>query len=114
MPQVTAGKLWAVGVTTTERSPLVPDVPTLAEAGIKDFTLEVWTALVGPSSLPAPVQKKISDSVVQILHTPEIQEKLLVQGWRAVGTTPDEMKTRVEKETERLGNIIRSQNIKLQ
>ncbi|MDN5843197.1 MAG: tripartite tricarboxylate transporter substrate binding protein [Alcaligenaceae bacterium] len=114
MPQVKAGKLEAVGVTTTERSPLVPDVPTLAEAGIKDFTLEVWTALVGPSSLPAPVQKKIADSVIQILHTPAVQEKLLVQGWRAVGTTPDEMKSRVNKETELLGNIIRSQNIKLQ
>ncbi|MFV0283302.1 MAG: Bug family tripartite tricarboxylate transporter substrate binding protein [Castellaniella sp.] len=114
MPQVKAGKLKAVGVTTTERSPLVPDVPTLAEAGVKDFTLEVWDALVGPASLPAPVQKKISDSVIQILHTPEIQKKLLAQGWKAVGSTPDEMKARVQKETALLGNIIRSQNIKLQ
>ncbi len=114
MPQVEAGKLVAVGVTTAERSPLVPDVPTLAEAGVKDFALEVWTALVGPASLPAPVQQKISESVIKILHTPEIQEKLLVQGWKAVGTTSDEMKARVDKEAQVLGKIIREQDIKLQ
>lgn len=114
MPQVKAGKLKAIGVTTPGSSPLVPDVPSLAEAGVKDFNLEVWTALVGPTSLPDPVQKKISDSIIEILHTPAVQEKLLVQGWKAVGTTPEGMKSRVDKETELLGNIIRSQNIRLQ
>lgn len=114
MPQVKAGKLKAIGVTTSGPSPLVPDVPSLAEAGIKDFNLEVWTALLGPASLPAPVQKQISDNVVQILNTPAVQEKLLMQGWKAVGSTPEGMKARVGTETELLGKIIRSQNIKLQ
>lgn len=114
MPQVKAGKLEAIGVTTPGASPLVPDVPSLAEAGVKDFNLEVWTALVGPSNLPDSVQKKISDSIIKILHTPAIQKKLLVQGWKAAGTTPEGMQSRVDTETELLGNIIRSQNIRLE
>ncbi|MER1968198.1 tripartite tricarboxylate transporter substrate binding protein [Castellaniella sp. GW247-6E4] len=114
MPQVEAGKLKAIGVTTAGPSPLVPSVPSLSEAGVKDFTLEVWTALVGPASLPEAVQQKISASIMDILKTPATQEKLLTQGWKAVGTTPEGMKTRVEKETELLGGIIRSQNIRLQ
>jgi len=114
MPQVEAGKLKAIGVTTTGPSPLVPKVPPLSEAGVKDFTLEVWTALVGPASLPEAVQQKISSGIMDILKTPAVQEKLLAQGWKAVGTSPEGMKARVEKETELLGNIIRSQNIRLQ
>ena len=63
MPQVRAGKLKAIGVTGG-RSTLVPDVAPLADAGIADFNLEVWTALIGPANLPASVARTLSEAVV--------------------------------------------------
>lgn len=114
MPQVKAGKLRAIGVTSSEPSALVPGVPPLSQVGVSDFNLEVWDAMVGPASLPAAIQKKVSDDVIEILKTPEIREKLFAQGWTAVGTTPQEMKSRVAKEARLLGDIIRAQNIRLE
>jgi len=114
LPQVKAGKLKAIGVTSTEESPLAPGIPPLSKAGVKDFQLEVWTALVGPASLPADVQKKVSDVVIGALKDPAIDKKLVIQGWKAVGTTPQEMRVRVEKEAQLLGDIIRKQHIRLQ
>ncbi|MFA5663468.1 Bug family tripartite tricarboxylate transporter substrate binding protein [Castellaniella sp.] len=114
MPQVDAGRLKAIGVTSGEKSDLVPGVPSLSDAGVQDFNLEVWNAVVGPASLPADVQKKVSDTIVEILQRPEIREKLFAQGWTTVGTTPDGMRQRVEREAQLLGDIIREQNISLQ
>ncbi|CAM5189070.1 Tripartite-type tricarboxylate transporter receptor subunit TctC OS=Castellaniella defragrans OX=75697 GN=HNR28_000692 PE=3 SV=1 [Castellaniella defragrans] len=114
LPQVKAGKLKAIGVTSTQESALAPGIPPLSQAGVKDFQLEVWTALVGPASLPAAVQKKVSDIVIGALKDPAIQKKLAVQGWQAVGTTPQEMRVRVEKEARLLGDIIHKQHIRLQ
>lgn len=114
LPQVKAGKLKAIGVTSSQESDLAPGIPSLAQAGVKDFTLEVWTAMVGPASLPAAAQQKVSDVVISALKDPAIRKKLVVQGWQAVGTTPQDMRARVEKEAELLGGIIRKQHIRLQ
>jgi tripartite-type tricarboxylate transporter receptor subunit TctC len=114
LPQVKAGKLKAIGVTSAQESDLAPGIPSLAQAGVKDFTLEVWTAMVGPASLPAAVQQKVSDVVISALKDPAIRKKLDVQGWQAVGTTPQDMRVRVEKEAQLLGGIIRKQHIRLQ
>lgn len=115
LPQVKAGKLKAIGVTSDHESDIAPGIPPIEKvANIKDFNLEVWTALVGPASLPQADQKRVTDIVNTALKDPDIQKKLLIQGWQAVGTTPQEMRTRVEKETKILGAIIKSQHIRLQ
>lgn len=114
MPQVKAGKLNAVGVTSAGSSDLVPGVPSLADAGVQDFNLEVWDALVGPASMPQPVQQQVSTAIMQILQTPEIRQKLFNQGWTAVGSTPEGMQQRVASEAKLLGDIIESQNIRLE
>ncbi|WP_372686515.1 Bug family tripartite tricarboxylate transporter substrate binding protein [Castellaniella sp.] len=114
MPQVESGRLKAIGVTSSEKSDLVPGVPSLSDAGVKDFNLEVWDALVAPASLPADAQAKLSDVVVEILQRPDVREKLFAQGWTTVGSTPEGMRERVEQEAKLLGDIIREQNISLQ
>ncbi|MEZ5629827.1 MAG: tripartite tricarboxylate transporter substrate binding protein [Burkholderiaceae bacterium] len=113
MPQVKGGKLRAIGVTSSGKSALVPELPPLSQEGVKDFNLEVWTALIGPASLPRAVQDKLATVVGQIMKTPEVRQRLFNAGWQAVGTSPEGLKRRVEQETALLGGIIRAQNIKL-
>lgn len=110
MPQVHAGKLKAIGLTSG-RSTLVPDVAPLADAGVKDFNLEVWTALIGPAGLSKAAQARLAAEVPRILREPETRTRLLNQGWQAVGTSSEGLHQRVKAEAALLGAIIRTQNI---
>ena len=112
MPQVKAGKLKAVAVTSPARSALVPDVPTLREAGVNGTDLEVWTALVGPASLPKPVVARVAAAVAEVMKQPETQAKLLTAGWQAVGSAPEGLAQRMKADTALLSDIITSRNIK--
>jgi tripartite-type tricarboxylate transporter receptor subunit TctC len=112
MPQVRAGKLRAIGLTSG-RSALVPDVPALSDAGVRDFNLEVWTALIGPASLPKAAQDKLTAELLRIYQDPDIQRKLLAAGWQPVGSTPEGLRQRVRDEAALLGNIISARGIKL-
>ena len=114
MPQAQSGKVKAIGLTTAGRSALVPDLPPLSEIGVKDFNLEVWTALIGPANLSPAAQKRLTDALATIMKSPDVRKKLFDQGWQAVGTSPEGMKLRVKEEAAIMGKIISSQNIKLQ
>ncbi|MGJ7491104.1 Bug family tripartite tricarboxylate transporter substrate binding protein [Variovorax sp. ZT4R33] len=113
LPQIRAGKLKAIGLTSG-RSPLAPDVPPLADAGVKDFSLEVWTALLGPANLSKAAQARITKELAVIMKAPEVRQKLFEQGWQAVGTSPEGMQVRVKEEAAIMSRIISSQGIKLQ
>ena len=113
MPQVKAGKLRAIGVTSARSSALVPEVPSLTDAGVRDFNLEVWTALIGPANLPKAAQDKLSAEVAKIYSDTDIQRKLLASGWQPVGSTPEGLRQRVRDEAALLGNIISARGIKL-
>jgi tripartite-type tricarboxylate transporter receptor subunit TctC len=112
MPQVKAGKLKAIGVTSG-RSALVPEVPPLSEAGVRDFSLEVWTALVGPARLSKAAQQRLNEEVPKIMRNADTRQKLFVQGWQAVGTSPDGLKSRVKEETAIMSKIIATRGIRL-
>jgi tripartite-type tricarboxylate transporter receptor subunit TctC len=113
MPQVRSGKLRAIGLTSG-RSALAPEVPSLQEAGGPNLQLEVWNALVGPARLPLAAQARLAEIVPQILRDPEIRQQLFNQGWQAVGSSPEGLKTRIKDETRLLGNIIKTRGIKLE
>lgn len=113
LPQIRAGKLKAIGLTSG-RSPLAPDVPPLADAGVKDFALEVWTALLGPATLSKTAQARITKELAVIMKDPDVRRKLFEQGWQAVGTSPEGMQVRVKEEAAIMSRIIQSQGIKLQ
>lgn len=113
MPQVRAGKLRAIGLAGG-RSSLVPDIAPLLDAGIKNVNLEVWNALIGPARLPAAAQARLAIEVPKIIRDADTRQKLFNQGWNAVGTSPDGLKSRIKEETALLGNIIQSRNIKLE
>jgi tripartite-type tricarboxylate transporter receptor subunit TctC len=112
--QIKAGKLRAIGITASVRSPLVPEIPSLSEAGVKNFNLEIWNAVAAPNSLPKPVVAKLSALFSEIARSPEMRQKLFQQGWTAVGSSAEGLSNRVKADTALLGGIITSQGIKLE
>ena len=111
MPQVRAGKLRAIGVTSSGRSSLVPDVPTLAEAGLSGFQLEIWNAVAAPATLPQAHIQTVANALVGIVRRPDMRQKLFNQGWQVVGTAPEGLARRIQTERAQLSAIIRAQGI---
>jgi tripartite-type tricarboxylate transporter receptor subunit TctC len=112
MPQVKAGKLKAVAVTSPARSALVPELPTLHEAGVDGTDLEVWTALVGPASLPRPVVARVAAAIQEVMKQADTQARLLAAGWQAVGSAPEVLAQRMKADTALLADIIVARGIK--
>lgn len=112
--QVSSGKLRALGVTSAARSALVPDYPTLQEAGLPAVGLEIWTAAAAPSGLPAAIRQRLATLISQIARTPEVKQKLFAHGYGAVGSTPEELAQQVRGDTVLLSRIIESQHIRLE
>lgn len=113
LPQVKAGKLQAIGLTAG-RSTLAPETPSLRDAGINNFDLEVWTALVGPARLSKAAQDRLAQEVPALLREGEARQKLFAAGWQAQGTAPEALRMRVKRETAILGGIIQMRGIKNQ
>jgi tripartite-type tricarboxylate transporter receptor subunit TctC len=111
--QVRSGKLRAIGTTSTGRSPVAPEVPSLSEAGVKDYQLEIWNAVAAPASMPTAVANKLSAVVSDIVRAPEMRARLFQQGWQVVGSSPEGLRNRIQSDTQTLGDIIRSQKIEL-
>ncbi|WP_198971404.1 Bug family tripartite tricarboxylate transporter substrate binding protein [Xylophilus sp. ASV27] len=110
--QAKAGKLRAIGITSASRSALVPEMPSLSEAGVRDFNLEIWNAVAAPSSMPGPIVARLSALLVEITRSPDIRAKLFQQGWQAVGTSPEGLANRIKSDAATLGRIIEMRGIK--
>ncbi|MDY0105482.1 MAG: tripartite tricarboxylate transporter substrate binding protein, partial [Giesbergeria sp.] len=110
--QARAGKLRVIGLTSSGRSTLVPEYPSLAEAGVKDFHLEIWNAAAAPRSMPAPVVARLSGLISEIARSPEVRAKLFAQGWQVAGTSAEGLANRIAADTRVLGGVIMSLGIK--
>ena len=111
MPYVTAGKLRALAVTGATRSPAMPDVPTIDEAGVKNAQSGSWTAVLAPAGTPQAVIDKLSEAIRAVAADPAVKAKLESQGAVAHGSTPKELQDLAASERERYGQIIKSRNI---
>jgi tripartite-type tricarboxylate transporter receptor subunit TctC len=89
LANINAGKLRALAVTSKQRSPLLPNVPTLEELGIKGLTVYSWQAVAAPKGLPAVIKARLHNAIVEALNDPQIKPKLLELGFEIVGDTPD-------------------------
>jgi tripartite-type tricarboxylate transporter receptor subunit TctC len=112
MAQARAGRIKVLGVTSASRSTLVPEVPSLSEAGVQDFQLEIWTAVAGPASMPKPVVAKLSALISEIARSPDVRQKLYQQGWQTAGTSAEGLANRMRSDYAVLGKIIRERAIK--
>ena len=112
--QVKGGKLRAIGVTSSGRSPLAPELPSLQELGVKNVSLEIWNAVAAPRSLPAPIAARLSTLISEIARSPDVRQKLFVQGWQVVGTGAEGLAKRVVADAAELGAIIKANHIQPQ
>ena len=112
MVQAKAGKVKALAVSTAQRSPFLPELPTLKESGI-DVDADAWMGLIGPGGLPAPMVDAINKDVVAIIHLPEIKEKLAAQLMAPVGNSPAEFRARIDGEIARWAPVIKAANVKV-
>jgi tripartite-type tricarboxylate transporter receptor subunit TctC len=108
-----AGRLRALAVAGRERNPALPSIPTVAEAGVKDYYAFAWYALFAPANTPADVITRLNTEVVKILKTPEVQERLLAQGAETVGSTTAELRDFQASEIARWSKVIKAANIRL-
>lgn len=112
VPQIKAGKLRALAITSAKRSPLLPDVPTLEESGVKDANVQSWQAVAAPKGLPADVKKRIHDAIVATINDPSVTPKLLELGFEVVLNTPEQFTAFQASEYARWQKLITSRNIK--
>ena len=112
MPQILAGKLRALSITSAKRSPLLPQVPTLEELGIKDANVYSWQAVAAPRGLPAEVKAKLHGAIVSALNDPAIKPKLLELGFEIVANTPEQFAAFQAAEFARWKKLIQARNIK--
>ena len=114
LAQERAGKLRRLGVTSSGRSTLAPEVPSLAEAGVKDFQLEIWNAFAAPAGMPAAQRQRLASVLSDIARSPEVRSKLFQQGWQAVGSSAEGLANRIQADTKAMSRIIREQGITAQ
>jgi tripartite-type tricarboxylate transporter receptor subunit TctC len=110
--QVTAGTVRPLGVTTATRSPVLPDVPTIAEAGLPGFDTGVWWGLLGPAGLPADVKMKLTRDCIDAVHTPTVSARLLALGATPIGGTGEEFAALIRSDYEKWGPIIKAAGIR--
>lgn len=111
MPHLKAGKLRALAITSTKRSPLLPDVPTLEEAGVKGVVVTSWQAFAAPKGIPADIRTKLHDAVVAALNDPANKARLLDLGFEIVGNTPEQFKQFQASEFARWKKLIETRKI---
>lgn len=112
MPHVKAGRLRALGMTSLERTPAHPDVPTVAET-VPGYQSTLWYALLAPAGTPQAIIKRVHAETVAALGAPQMREQLLALGATPVGTSPQELQAFVRAEIERWTRVVKQANIRL-
>jgi tripartite-type tricarboxylate transporter receptor subunit TctC len=112
LPFIRDGKLLALGVTTAQRSPMLQDVPTIAEAGLPDYEYQDWWGVFAPAATPPPVIDKVGKEIARILKLPDVTKQLLSQGAEARPSTPDEFTRFVRAKVETARQVARSAAIR--
>jgi len=112
-PQIKAGKLKALAVTTAERSKLAPELPTMAEAGLTGFDISTWFGLLAPAGTPKDVIARWNAEVTKILNSPEMRERLTAQGAEPAPTTPEQFAAFIQSELPKYARIVKASGSKV-
>lgn len=111
LPYIKEGKLRALAILGSERSPLLPNVPTVAEAGVPEYEFTNWYGLTAPAGTPPEAIQKLNDGIRQVLRQPDVKEKLEAMGARVVGDTPQEFGTFIASENVKWEKVIQRAGI---
>ena len=111
-PHIKAGKLRALALVAPQRSSALPEVPTVAEAGLPDFEVTTWYGILAPAGTPRSIINRLNAELVKIMHAPELKEKLAATGTDPLTSTPDEFAAYIRKEIAKGGDVIRKAGVK--
>jgi len=114
LTHVQAGRLRAIGVTTPKRSPVVPDVPTIAEAGVSGYDVTVWYGIFVTGGTPRPIVARLNADFVRAINVPEVRQQLTAMGLEPIGNSSEEFNKTVRSEIKQWGQVIQRAGIKQQ
>jgi tripartite-type tricarboxylate transporter receptor subunit TctC len=116
MPSANAGRVKALAVTSERRSPYAPDVPTMAEAGLKGFTeagSDLWFGIVGPAGIPRPVVQRLNEALITALRSPEMRQRISANGFELWTSTSEEFAKVIRADRDRWGPIVKASGAKV-
>ena len=111
-PHIKAGKLRGLAVLARERSPLIPDVPTAAEAGLADFDVTTWYGILAPAGTPRPIIQRLNAELRNMMAAPEIKERLAAMGTEPLTSTPEEFGAYIKREIAKWGDVVRKAGLR--
>jgi tripartite-type tricarboxylate transporter receptor subunit TctC len=113
LPHVKAGKLRALAVSTLKRSPVAPEIPTVAESGLPGFEVSVWFAVLAPAATPKAIVDRLNQILVKALQAPDVRERLLTQGAEPVGNTPEQFTDLMKRDLVKWAKVVKAADIRL-
>jgi tripartite-type tricarboxylate transporter receptor subunit TctC len=111
LPFIQSGQIKALGIATAKRVSQLPDVPTMAEAGMPDYKYDSWFAIMAPAGTPQPIIKKISRDIATILKTPEMQARWQSLGAITITSTPEELDAIIRSDSDRYGKVLQAAGV---
>jgi tripartite-type tricarboxylate transporter receptor subunit TctC len=111
LPFVKQGRMRALGVSSKQRSPALPELPTIDESGVPGYDKSAWYALFAPAAVPAPIIAQVYQVVAKVLKSPDIEKRLAAEGAVAVGNTPAEFEAFVRSEIAAWAKLIREMKL---
>ena len=112
VPQIRAGKMRGIAVGSPGRSSVLPDLPSLEEAGVAGFESSIWYGILGPAGLPRDIIARIHADVARVLQASDARNKLLSQGMEAIASTPEQFARQIDTEIARFGKLVKAAGIK--
>lgn len=112
LPHIKAGRLRALAVTSAERSSLVPELPTMGEAGVPGYKMQVWFGVVAPAATPKDVIAKLNAEINRVLSTADVKERFTMAGVELIGGSPELFGAHIKEQVETWGKVVRQANIK--
>ena len=110
---IKAGRVRVLGIASSRRSPQLPDIPTIAEAGVPDYEAENWFGMFAPAKTPQRIIARLNEAVVKVVRSPEIQSQFAALGADAVGNSPEEFAAFVRRDMERYAKVVRISGAKV-